>query len=79
MEKEEFRELCRRVLENFTLYNQYQNNVPYDRAYEISQMILRINNLAIKNGRYKGDLKTYLMDFEHKLQSEDRNRAVLFV
>lgn len=77
--EEELKKLYQRVLENFTLYNQYQNNVPYDRACEISQLVLRINNLAIKNGRYRGDLKTYLADFEHKLQSEDRNRAVLFI
>ncbi len=80
MEKgEELKKLYERVLEHFTLYNQYQNNVPYDRAYEISQMIMRINNLAIKNGIYKGDPKTYLSDFEHKLQSEERNRSVLFI
>ncbi len=80
MEKQdELKKLYERVLEHFTLYNQFQNNVPYDRAYEISQLILRINNLAIKNGLYKGDTKRYLSDFEHKLESEDRNRAVLFI
>lgn len=75
----ELEKLYEKVLEHFTLYNQYQNNVEYDRAYEISELLLKINNLAIKNGRYKGDPTRYLSDFEHKLESEDRNRGVLFV
>jgi hypothetical protein len=78
-EEEELRKLYEKLLEHFVLYNQFQNNIPYDRAYEISQLILRINNLAIKNGLYKGDLKRSLSDFEHKLESEERNRAVLFI
>jgi hypothetical protein len=77
--EEEAKKLYEKVLEQITLYNQYKNNVSFDRAYEISKLIVRINNLAIKNGLYKGDPQTYLSDFEHKLESEERNRAVLFI
>jgi hypothetical protein len=79
MDEEELKKLYERVLENFTLYNQYRNNVAFAEAYKISEMLLRINNLAIKNGLYKGDLDGSLSDFEMKLESDERNKSVLFV
>ena len=76
---DELKKLYEKVLENITLYNQYHNNVDYERACEISELIVKINNLAIKNGVFKGDLKSDLADFEQKLMSQERNRSVLFV
>ncbi len=76
---EELKKLYERLLEHITLYNQYRNNVGFDKAVELSKRLVRINDLAIKNGTYKGDLETDLSDFENKLISEKNNRAVLFI
>ncbi len=79
MEEDEAKILYEKLLENFTLYNQYKNNVPFADAYKISKMLLRINNLAIENGLYMGDVDGPLNDFVIKLESEERNRDMLFV
>ncbi|MCL4399558.1 hypothetical protein M1293_03595 [Candidatus Parvarchaeota archaeon] len=78
-DEEELKELYRKVLENMTLYNQYRNNVKFDKASEISELVMKINDLAIKNGIYNGDLKSEFSKFEKQLEEQERNRAVCFL
>ncbi|MCL5009478.1 MAG: hypothetical protein M1433_00635 [Candidatus Parvarchaeota archaeon] len=79
MEEEELKKLYERVLENFTLYNQYRNNIEFNEAYELGELLLRINNLAVRNGLYRGDIRGPLSDFEQKLKSDEKNKNVLFI
>ncbi len=77
--EDEVKRLYERVLENVTLYNQYENNVDFTKAYEISRMLLRINNMAIKNGLYRGDIKASLEELEALLKSHENNKPVYFI
>lgn len=80
MRKAEEAELIyRRVLENFTLYNQYQNEVDFDKAVAVSESIMRINNLAVKQGKYKGDISSVLEQIENRLKSENNNKPIYFI
>ncbi len=75
----EITQLYQRVLEQVTLYNQYKNDVNFEEAKKISELVLKINNLAIKYGKFKGSLNEELETFENKLESLERNRSVMFL
>jgi hypothetical protein len=78
MDTEEFEKLYERVLENMTLYNQYQNNISFDKAKLAGELIVRINDLAVKNGLLKGDAIDGLYDLEERLKNEGKSAIVLF-
>jgi predicted patatin/cPLA2 family phospholipase len=78
MENEEFEKLYERVLENMTLYNQYQNNIDFDKAKLVGELIVKINDLAIKNGISKGDVVESLYNLEEKLRNEEKSSIALF-
>lgn len=78
MDTEEFEKLYERVLENMTLYNQYQNNISFDKAKLAGELIVRINDLAVKNGLLKGDAINGLYDLEERLKNEGKSAIVLF-
>ena len=71
--------IYRRVLENFTLYNQYRNELSFDKAVALSESLLRINDLAVKQGKYKGDISSVLDNIENKLKSDERNKPIYFI
>ena len=78
MDTEEFEKLYERVLENMTLYNQYQNNIDFDKAKLVGELIVKINDLAIKNGISKGDVVESLYNLEEKLRNEEKSSIALF-
>ncbi len=78
-DRSEIARLYQKVLEHITLYNQYENDVNFEEAKKISELILKINNLAIRYGKFRGRLDEELETFENKLESLQRNRSVLFV
>ncbi len=76
---EEAELIYRRILENFTLYNQYRNELSFDKAVALSESLVRINDLAVKQGKYKGDISSVLDNIENKLKSDENNKPIYFI
>ncbi|EFD92519.1 MAG: hypothetical protein CSMARM5_0095 [Candidatus Parvarchaeum acidophilus ARMAN-5_'5-way FS'] len=80
MEKtEEMNSLYEKLLEQITLYNQFKNNVSFEKAQKLSELLVKINNLAVKVGISHGDVEAQLMEMEMQLQSIDKNRSIIFI
>ncbi|MEM0143224.1 MAG: hypothetical protein QXL94_04655 [Candidatus Parvarchaeum sp.] len=76
---EETGSLYEKLLQQITLYNQYKNNIDFEKAKKLSRLLMDINNLAIKLGVYKGDPESELTDMEVKLRHKEMNRSVIFL
>ncbi len=75
----EIKELYERILEQITLYNQYKNNINFEKAKKLSELLMNINNLAVKLGVYMGDAELQLVEMEGQLKSKDKTRSIVFV
>ncbi len=78
-EMEEMSSVYKKLLEQITLYNQYKNNIDFEKARKLSEIIVNINNLAIKLGLFEGDAESELTEMQTKLEYKDKNRTILFV
>ncbi|MCL4361966.1 MAG: hypothetical protein OH338_01650 [Candidatus Parvarchaeota archaeon] len=76
---EEKGSLYEKLLQQITLYNQYKNNIDFEKAQKLSKLLMNINNLAIKLGVYKGDVESELNNMETKLRDEERNKSIIFI
>jgi hypothetical protein len=76
---EETGNLYEKLLQQITLYNQYKNNVDFEKAKKVSKLLMDINNLAIKMGIYRGDAESELTAMEVKLRDEERNKSIIFI
>ena len=76
---EETGNLYEKLLQQITLYNQYKNNIDFEKAQKLSKLLMNINNLAIKLGVYKGDVESELNNMETKLRDEERNKSIIFI
>ena len=76
---EEMGDLYEKLLQQITLYNQYKNNIDFEKAQKLSKLLMDINNLAIKVGVYRGDVEAELNAMETKLRSEERNKSIAFI
>ncbi|MCL5420718.1 MAG: hypothetical protein M1284_03135 [Candidatus Parvarchaeota archaeon] len=76
---EEIGGLHEKLLQQITLYNQYKNNVEFEKAKKLSELLMNINNLAIRLGMSNGDAESELSEMEVKLRSKNRNRAIIFI
>lgn len=75
----EIKELYERILEQITLYNQYKNNINFEKAKKLSELLMNINNLAVKLGVYMGDAELQLVEMEGQLKSKNKTRSIVFV
>ncbi len=76
---EETGSLYEKLLQQITLYNQYKNNIDFEKAQKLSKLLMNINNLAIKLGVYRGDVESELNNMETKLRNEERNKSIIFI
>ncbi|MGC8533255.1 MAG: hypothetical protein ACP5MV_01325 [Candidatus Parvarchaeum sp.] len=76
---EETGSLYEKLLQQITLYNQYKNNIDFEKAQKLSRLLMNINNLAIKLGVYRGDVESELNSMETKLRNEERNKSIIFI
>ena len=76
---EETGSLYEKLLQQITLYNQYKNNIDFEKAQKLSKLLMNINNLAIKLGVYKGDVESELNAMETRLRHEERNKSIIFI
>ncbi|MCL4372797.1 hypothetical protein M1384_01900 [Candidatus Parvarchaeota archaeon] len=76
---EEMGSLYEKLLQQITLYNQYKNNIDFEKAQKLSKHLMDINNLAIKLGVYRGDVESELNAMETKLRHEERNKSIIFI
>ncbi|MCL4397044.1 hypothetical protein M1494_01725 [Candidatus Parvarchaeota archaeon] len=76
---EETGSLYEKLLQQITLYNQYKNNIDFEKAQKLSKLLMDINNLAIKLGVYHGDVESELNAMETKLRHEERNKSIIFI
>lgn len=76
---EEAGSLYEKLLQQITLYNQYKNNIDFEKAQKLSRLLMNINNLAIKLGVYRGDVESELNSMETKLRNEERNKSIIFI
>ncbi len=76
---EEKESLYEKLLQQITLYNQYKNNIDFEKAQKLSKLLMNINNLAIKLGVYKGDVESELNNMETKLRNEEKNKSIIFI
>ena len=76
---EEMGSLYEKLLQQITLYNQYKNNIDFEKAQKLSKHLMDINNLAIKLGVYRGDVESELNAMETKLRYEERNKSIIFI
>ncbi len=76
---EEIKSLYEKLLEQITLYNQYKNNVDFEKAKKMSELLVNINNLAVRVGISQGDVEAKLEEMELQLRSIEKNRAVVFI
>jgi hypothetical protein len=76
---EEMGSLYEKLLQQITLYNQYKNNIDFEKAEKLSRLLMDINNLAIRLGVYKGDVESELNDMETKLRHEEKNKSIRFI
>ena len=76
---EEMGDLYEKLLQQITLYNQYKNNIDFEKAQKLSKLLMDINNLAIKLGVYRGDVESELNAMETKLRHEERNKSIIFI
>ena len=76
---EEKGSLYEKLLKQITLYNQYKNNIDFEKAQKLSKLLMNINNLAIKLGVYKGDVESELNNMETKLRNEEKNKSIIFI
>ncbi|MCL4376431.1 hypothetical protein M1558_02995 [Candidatus Parvarchaeota archaeon] len=76
---EEMGSLYEKLLQQITLYNQYKNNIDFEKAQKLSKLLMDINNLAIKLGVYRGDVESELNAMETKLRHEERNKSIIFI
>lgn len=81
MEKgEEMRSLYERLLQQITLYNQCRNNIDFEKAKRLSELVMDINDLAIRLGILRdGDAESELMDMEMKLKYQGKSKSIIFV
>jgi len=76
---EETGSLYEKLLQQITLYNQYKNNIDFEKAQKLSKLLMDINNLAIKLGIYRGDVESELNAMETKLRHEEKNKSIIFI
>jgi hypothetical protein len=77
--KEEVKSLYEKLLQQITLYNQYRNNVDFEKAKRLSELLVNINNLAVRVGISRGDVESQLSEMEFQLGSIERNRSIVFL
>ena len=71
--------LYEKLLQQITLYNQYRNNVDFEKAKRLSELLVNINNLAVRVGISRGDVESQLSEMEFQLGSIERNRSIVFL
>ena len=75
----ETKSLYEKLLQQITLYNQYRNNIDFEKAKKLSELLVNINNLAVKVGVTQGDAGLQLAEVETQLQSMYKNASIVFV
>jgi hypothetical protein len=76
---EEKESLYEKLLQQITLYNQYKNNIDFEKAERVSRLLMDINNLAIRLGVYRGDPEAELTNMQIKLKHEEKNKPIHFI
>lgn len=55
MEDKELKLVYRRAIEGIILYNQYRNNLGFDRSVDLGRQLLTVNDMLVLNNIKKGE------------------------
>ncbi|MCW1301582.1 MAG: hypothetical protein OH316_00375 [Candidatus Parvarchaeota archaeon] len=74
MEDKELKLVYRRAMEGIILYNQYRNNLDFDRSADLGQQLLAVNDMLVLNNIKKGEeIKTKIDELKRLLASNTSN------
>ncbi|MGC8516518.1 MAG: hypothetical protein ACP5MT_01310 [Candidatus Acidifodinimicrobium sp.] len=72
MEDKELKLVYRRAIEGIILYNQYRNNLNFEKSAEIGQQLLAVNDMLVLNNIKKGEeISEKIDELKRKLSSSE--------